>query len=223
MSFLAKLLAETSYTVGSSGILYVAQRTFRYVVPNWLFSFNDWIIAKHEFREIEKFQGNQKIRWLEEREIDGLLELDRKLRKRFEVAFSLGERIAVYQNDGRVAAYFHLATNRHDVGDWITFKFESSSVFGSMLWVSPDYRRHGIGPELMRFAESEFAREGFQRRVYHMDSLNRASRRACEKIGHTVLGRIVCFRFLGLSYVRFGRRRRFGVWRSRNRLELELG
>jgi len=142
-----------------------------------------------------------------------------------DLAYAFGKtlKIAVYEHEGRIVGYGQYAVESWNQSDWLRFRFAPHDFIGAGIWVAPDFRGRRIAPQIMRFAWSHFARNGYHRVVNIINALNHNSTRACAKVGILSAERFWYFRLLGFSYMRYGTVHAAGRWNRRNRFDVMLG
>lgn len=147
-----------------------------------------------------------------------------RTRNEFDTAFSDDQEIALFEAQGQIIAYWRISPRNCEFNDWLTINLRPGTAYSVLLWILPTYRGRSIGPDLIRFGLARFAREGFQRCVFHVDALNRNSFRAIDKaVGTSILGRLIIIGVLGLVFFKYGSITRFGFWNSQNRVAIEFG
>lgn len=131
-------------------------------------------------------------------------------------------RLWVLREGGEVAAFMWMDAAVLQLSDWIHFTLSDGEIAGIFLWVSPERRGAGLGPRMNRHVSHECTRQGIDRVVSTVDTLNRNSLRADEKVGYVRIGRVRALRFMGLGLVRCGGMTRIGRWSARRPLTLAV-
>jgi len=216
-------LEKARRKVAEVGMLYALQQTKWTFLPDWLIELNVWQVNTIDIRgHATMTRHDPALRWAVNRDIPDLLACGVKPEV---LAYAFGKtvRIAVYERDGQIVAYGQHAVGAWQQSDWLRFRFAPRDFNAAEVWVAPDFRGQGIGPKIMAFATSHFARNGHHRAVAIINVLNRNSIRACAKVGPVSAERFWYLRLFGFSFLRYGELHGFGRWTRRNRFDVMLG
>lgn len=127
-----------------------------------------------------------------------------------------GVRLWVLFDGADLSAFMWLDTSVIGLTEWVRFQLADDEIAGVFLWVSPERRGTGLGPRINRHISHQYAREGRTRVVSTVDSLNRNSLRADEKVGYERIGKLRAIRILGLCFTSWRGERRLGLWSRRH-------
>lgn len=136
--------------------------------------------------------------------------------------FARGQRVWVFEQDGRILAFDWIAGAEKTLSDWLIVEGAPGAFWGHFLKVQADCRGMGLGPRLRRQVCREYARAGYCRLLSTVDTGNRNSLSFQLKAGAQPFGQIRFFSLLGVTLLRHGRRRRLGRWNARYPLRIAL-
>ncbi len=216
-------LAKARRKVSEVGLLYALQQTKWTFLPDWLIELNVWHVNTIDIRSLATVtQHDPALRWATNRDIAELVACGIRPE---DLAYTFGKtlKIAVYEHEGRIVGYGQYAVESWNQDVWLRFRFAPQDLIAAGIWVAPEFRGQRIAPQIMSFAWSHFARNGYHRLVNIINALNHNSTRACAKVGTLSAERFWYFHLLGFTYMRYGTVRAFGRWTRRNRLDVMLG
>ncbi len=216
-------LRKAQRKISEVGPLYAVQQAKWTFLPDWLIELNVWNVNTVDIRGLAKeTRHDPALRWATNRDI---AELAACGVGPHDLAYAFGKtlKIAVYEHEGRIVGYGQYAVESWNQSDWLRFRFAPQDVIGAGIWVAPEFRGRRIAPQIMTFAWSHFARNGYHRLVNIINAMNRNSTRACAKVGTLSAERFWYFHLLGFTYMRYGAVRAFGRWTRRNRFDVLLG
>lgn len=216
-------LEKARRKISEVGLLYALQQTKWTFLPDWLVELNVWNVNTIDIRGLANVtRHDPALRWATNRDIADLAAYGVRPE---DLAYTFGKtlKIAVYEHEGRIVGYGQYAVDSWNQDVWLRFRFAPKDLIGAGIWVAPEFRGQRIAPQIMSFAWSHFARNGYHRVVNIINALNHNSTRACSKVGTLSAERFLYFRLLGFSYLRYGAVRAFGRWSRRNRFEVMLG
>lgn len=133
-----------------------------------------------------------------------------------------GVRLWILGNGPQIDGFMWLDSEVIHTSVWVRLGLSERDIAGVYVWVSPEGRGTGLGPRLNRHVSHEYATAGYARIVSTVDSLNRNSLRADEKVGYRRIGKIRFLRVLGLCGVSCHGMTRLGFWTSRRPLTLSF-
>lgn len=216
-------LSKARRKVSEVGLLYALQQTKWTFLPDWLIELNVWNVNTIDIRGHALLtEHDPALRWATNRDIVELVACGVSPEA---LAYAFGKtlEIAVYEHEGRIVGYGQHAVGSSNQSDWLRFRFAPRDFISAEIWVAPEFRGQRIGPKIMAFAWSHFARKGYHRVVNIINVLNHNSTRACARVGALSTERFWYFRLLGFSYMRYGAVRELGRWTRRNRFDVMLG
>ncbi len=206
--------------VSAMGPLYALQVGLARALPQWLFHANVEVVHALDLGDwAERPLDESGLRWAGEADFERLVAFGidpAELRSRF----ARGARVAILEQDGRVAAWNWFETDSHDDYDWLRFTLSPGEIWGFNGRVAPAVRGRGAFARVRGFAARDLAREGYRRIVSNIDALNRSSLRARAKTGSAALGRFFWIRALGVTLLRVDGSMRVGRWGPQRRLAL---
>ena len=202
------------------GPVYPAQLVLRRFLPSSIFAANAVVIAEYSVvRTNPPAAGKTRLRWAESCDADLFAETtysSDSVRRRL----SNGDRCVIAQVDGALGAYSWFVADGFDQSDWLRVVLPPRAVWGSDLWVSPDFRGQGLHAVITEFTHSEFCSGDVDRILMITDVLNSSSQRAMTKAGAKFHRSMFYVRVFGLTYLRIGAVRRLGLWHRRRRFAL---
>jgi len=136
--------------------------------------------------------------------------------------FARGQRVWVYERDGRILAFDWIAGAEKTLSDWLIVGGAPGAFWGHFLKVQADCRGMGLGPKLRRHICQGYARAGYTRLLTTVDTRNRNSISYQLKAGAQPFSRVRFLSLLGLTLLRHGRRWRLGFWSARRPLRIAL-
>lgn len=136
--------------------------------------------------------------------------------------FDRGDRCWVFERDGMLLACDWIRHSAQDRIGWIILGKSSDEIWSAGILVDRTQRGQGIAPQLRAQVIRECARSGVRRMLGFIDTPNRNSVRALDRVGYRPLGILFYVRFLGFAVVHSGKRWRFGVWREGSPLRLSM-
>lgn len=216
-------LAKARRKVSEVGLLYALQQTKWTFLPDWLIELNVWNVNTIDIRGHAMLtRHDPALRWATNRDIVELVACGVGPEA---LAYAFGKtlKIAVYEHEGRIVGYGQYAVESWNQDVWLRWRFAPRDLIGAGIWVAPEFRGQRIAPQIMNFAWSHFARNGYHRVVNIINALNQNSTRACSKVGTLSTECFWYFRLLGFSYMRYGAVTGFGRWTRRNRFDVMLG
>ncbi len=206
--------------LAAMGPLYAAQVGLARAVPQWLFHANVEVVHALDLGGwAERPLDESGLRWAGEADFDRLVAFGSDPAE-LSARFARGARVAILEQDGRVAAWNWFETEGHDDYDWLRFTLSPDEIWGFNGRVASAFRGRGAFARVRSFAARDLAREGYRRIVSNIDALNRSSLRARAKTGSTALGRFFWIRILGVTLVSLGGAVRIGRWGPRRRLAM---
>lgn len=216
-------LAKARRKVSEVGLLYALQQTKWTFLPDWLIELNVWNVNTVDIRGHALLTDHDPaLRWATNRDIAELANCGVSPEA---LAYTFGKtlKIAVYEHEGRIVGYGQHAVGTSNQSDWLRFRLAPRDCMAVEFWVAPEFRGRRIGPKILAFAWSHYARNGYHRAVNIINVLNHNSTRACATAGVMSTERFWYFRLLGFSYMHYGALRAMGRWTRRNRFHVMLG
>jgi GNAT superfamily N-acetyltransferase len=208
--------------ISEVGILYALQTLKWRLVSSRQFDANLWIVVTREIQDLTAVKDHDPaIRWATPDDTPQLIACGIKPEK-LKADFGNTLKIAVYKQRGRIIAYGQYAVRSWNQDDWVAFKFDQRDFHGAGIWVAPEYRGQGIAPQIMKFAWSYFAQNGFKRMIAITNTLNRNSFRAAGKVRPAIFNRFWYIRLFGFTYFHYGPFRKIGRWNPCKRIDIPL-
>lgn len=136
--------------------------------------------------------------------------------------FARGQRVWVFERDGRILAFDWIAGAEKTISNWLILGGAPGAFWGHFVKVQADCRGMGLGPRLRRHICQDYARAGYSRILTTVDRGNRNSIRFQLKAGAVPFGQIRSISLLGLTLLCHGRRWRLGFWNARQPLRIAL-
>lgn len=133
-----------------------------------------------------------------------------------------GVRLWVLERSGEIEAFMWLDSQVIQPSHWVRLALAPDEIAGIFLWVSPERRGEGLGPRMNRHISHECAGAGYTRIVSTVDTWNRNSLRADEKVGYRRIGKIRILRIFGFGGLFCRGLVRLGWWTRRRPLALEV-
>lgn len=205
-----------------SGALYTLQLLSDRLVPKFIFDLRAVFLCELALSDArETTDSDPGIHLADADEFDRLLHQHPVL-SRMRGKLGSGVQLWVLMEGDEIEAFMWLDPHVIRPSDWLRIELTAADIAGIFLWVSPERRGIGLGPRINRHVSQEYARVGYERIVSTVDSLNRNSLRADEKVGYARIGKIRAIRLCGFGWVRCGHLARIGWWTRRHPLTLPI-
>jgi GNAT superfamily N-acetyltransferase len=206
-----------------SGPLFAAQVSLQSVIPRHLFDVPMFFLCELDLRNFAHVrERDPEIRAATPEDIDLHATVGGPSPEELHAGFERGVRVWLLEREGQPIAVMGVSPNDYERQDWGLIKASPKDIWAFGLRVLPEYRGQGIGPRMNRHVASECARLGYSRIVSSVQSLNRNSLRADQKVGYKRICHFFVFRLLGCTLVYSRGFLRLGRWNSRRRLELQI-
>jgi GNAT superfamily N-acetyltransferase len=216
-----RVFRRLSSKVRETGFLYTAQLLVERLVPRALLDIRSVYLCRLDLTPFSDPDHHDPAIDFAGSELGELLE-DHPVLADMNGKASPGTRLWVLREGGEVAAFMWMDAATIQLSDWIHFTLSDSEIAGIFLWVSPARRGAGLGPRVNRHVSHECTKEGLTGVLSTVDTLNRNSLRADEKVGYVRIGRVRALRILGFALVRYGGMTRLGRWSARRPLTLAV-
>jgi len=171
-------------------------------------------------RDIEETDQRWAVRWATCEDADAFHEIDdaasEVVRSQLDNCFS----VALVEEAGCIIAY-KVMTTRCRRQKFFEFDLPDDSVFHVYLWVSPDWRSHGLVNVMHRFTSQRWRSYGYQRSFGTRSTLSRLVAVKRENEGH-ILHHIFYIRVLGYTAIRTDRSWHLGRWSESNPFRIDL-
>lgn len=204
------------------GLLFTAQIFLRRYCPHDIHDLCSWVISAQSLR---RWAGagivHPQVRWAGPDELDRINPLGAS-HAELATRFESGERLAIYEIDGKIVGQNWYSTGVHDHDGWLHFELRPTDVWGYEMWTDKTYRGRGIANRIADFANRHFADGGYDRMIGVIDVLNRNSLRTLEKHGNRNIGRVWFWRCLGFTLIRVDGLAHRGRWNSMRPFALPL-
>lgn len=136
--------------------------------------------------------------------------------------FDCGDRCWVFERDGKLIACDWIRHSAQCRIGWIILGENSDDMWSAGILVDRTQRGQGIAPQLRAQVIRECARDGVRRMLGFIDTPNRNSVRALDRIGYRPLGILFYIRIFGFGVIRSGKHWRWGIWSERSPVRLSM-
>jgi GNAT superfamily N-acetyltransferase len=204
--------------IRESGPLYTLQLLAERVVPKSLLDIRVVILCELDLGDaLNATQSDPDIHLAKPDEFDRLVRHHGVL-SGMRTKLGPATQLWVLEEGDEIGAFMWLNPHVLQPSDWLRIELSEDSIAGVFLWVSPERRGTGLGPLMNRHVSHECARAGHVRIVSTVDSLNRNSLRADEKVGYRRIGKILVLRIFGFGGIFCNGMSRLGWWTSKHPL-----
>lgn len=190
-----------------------------FLVPSWLFDTRDFALLVWDFDRSPPAEPSEPgIRSAAKSDTALLCQLGRpaaEISKRFEE----GASTSVVTQSGELQGYHWVKPGPWFKLAWLAFQPSSpNDIFSLDTRVKWSYRGRDLARQLRWHAAARAKRQGYRRMYCTIDTHNRNSLRAAQKVGYHPIARLRFFRLLGLTLILVDDRRRLGFWTRRRPL-----
>ena len=192
-----------------------------FLVPGWLFDTRDFALFVWDLhRSLPAEPSESEIRSAAESDTALLCQFGRsatEISKRFEE----GAGAAIFAQSGKLLGYHWVKPGPWFKLPWLVFQPSASEdIFSLDTRVHRSYRGRDLAGQLRRYAAARVQRQGYRRMYCTIDTHNRNSLRAAEKVGYHAIARLRFVRLLGLTMILVDGHRRFGYWNGHHPLTI---
>lgn len=136
--------------------------------------------------------------------------------------FDRGDRCWVFERAGKLLACDWIRHSAQDRIGWIILGKNPDEIWSAGILVDRPHRGQGIAPLLRSQVIRECAGGRVSRMLGFIDTPNRNSVRALDRVGYRPLGILFYLRIFSLGIVHSGKRWRWGRWSERSPLRLSM-
>lgn len=218
---LIKRLRDKRAEVGLHYILRILVLDF--LVPSWLFDTRDFALFVWDLhRSPPKEPSEPAIRLATESDTALLCQFGRSstdISKRFEE----GASASIITKSGELLGYHWVKPGSWFKLTWLVFQPSApEDIFSLDTRVCRSYRGRDLAGQMRRHAAARAKRQGYRRMYCTIDTHNRNSLRAAEKVGYHAIARLRFVRLLGLTMIVVDGHRRWGYWTGHHPLTVPV-
>jgi GNAT superfamily N-acetyltransferase len=136
--------------------------------------------------------------------------------------FDRGDRCWVFERDGKLLACDWIRHSAQDRIGWIILGKNPDEIWSAGILVDRTQRGQGVAPQLRAQVIRECARGGVRRMLGFIDTPNRNSVRALDRVGYRPIGILFYLKIFGFGVIRSGKRWHWGLWSERSPLRLSM-